>query len=500
MPDFAVLIQSLGDVFTLSVLLAIFAGVTVSQFVGALPGVGPVMVMAIAIPYTLSFDPIVGIAFLVGAMKGGTIGGAIPAILLNTPGTPDTAMTTLDGYPMVRKGQAKKALRMAVYSSVTGDTFSDIVLISVSAPIAMIALRMGPVEIFSLMVLAFAVIAGLSGASIGKAIVAAGLGLLLATVGLDPEDGTPRLYFGVFELFDGIPKVPMAIGVLVMAEIMMRLVRVGREAFPVVDLNASGNIADQQLSFAEYWACRYVMLRGAVIGTFIGALPGIGSTAAATLSYTSTRESAKDRQNFGKGDIRGLAAVESANSAVTGSNLIPLLALGIPGSVTAALVLSAMLVHGIQPGPLIFEQQGRLVYGIFGAMLVANAVNFALGLVGWRLWARVAGAPPAVIFASAILLCIVGSSVVTGGMFGLVVLFCATVLGVVMRLLDFPVIIFIITFFLGRQFERSYGQMLTLTKGNPANLIDFPVAIALLALATAVLALFAVRRWQKKQL
>ena len=160
MPLFAELLQGLADVFTLAVLLAILAGVAISQFVGALPGIGPVMVMAVAIPYTLAFDPIVGISFLLGAMKGGTIGGAIPAILFNTPGTPDTAMTTLDGYPMAQNGKAKKALRMAVFSSVTGDTFSDIVLITVSAPLALIALRMGPVEIFSLMVLAFAVIAG----------------------------------------------------------------------------------------------------------------------------------------------------------------------------------------------------------------------------------------------------------------------------------------------------------------------------------------------------
>ena len=494
MPLFAELLQGLADVFTLAVLLAILAGVAISQFVGALPGIGPVMVMAVAIPYTLAFDPIVGISFLLGAMKGGTIGGAIPAILFNTPGTPDTAMTTLDGYPMAQNGKAKKALRMAVFSSVTGDTFSDIVLITVSAPLALIALRMGPVEIFSLMVLAFAVIAGLSGKSIGKAISAAGLGLLLATVGLDPEDGTPRLYFGVFELFDGIPKVPLAIGVLVMAEVLHRLTQVGTADPPAVDLNASNDPADHQLTFAEYWACRYIMFRGAIIGTLIGALPGIGSTAAATLSYTTAREAAKDHSGFGKGDIRGLAAVESANSAVAGSNLIPLLSLGIPGSVTAALVLSAMLVHGIQPGPLIFEQQGRLVYGIFCAMLVANAINFAIGLFGWRLWARVAAAPQTVIFASAILLCIAGSSVVTGGIFGLVVLIGATVLGVVMKLLDFPVIIFIITFFLGRQFERSYGQMLTLTEGNPANLIEFPVAIALLTLAFAFLSLFAIRR------
>jgi putative tricarboxylic transport membrane protein len=487
-------LAGLGDVATPSVMIAILAGVVLSQFIAALPGVGPVMVMAIAIPYTLTFDPLTGIAFLVATMKGGTIGGAIPAIILNTPGTPDSAITTLDGHPMAQQGKARKALKMSVYSSVTGDTFSDLVLIAVSAPLALYALRMGPVEIFALMVVAFAVIAGLSGRSLGKALVAAALGLFLATIGLDPTAGTPRLDFGHFELFDGLPLVTVAIGTLVLAEIVLRMARGGGGQQPAIDLSPGTDPANDRVSFAEYWACRFVMLRGAVIGTLIGALPGVGSTAAASISYTSAKAAARDPSTFGKGDIRGLAAVESANSAVSGANMIPLLALGIPGSVTAALILNAFLVHGIQPGPRILVEQGRLVYALFGAMILANAVNFVVGMVGWRLWVRVARAPSSVIYAAAIVLCVVGATVLAGGMFGLVALIGCAALGVLLRLYDYPLIVFIIAFFLGPQFERSLGQTMALLRGDPRNLVGFPVALLLLVVAAAFLGAFLLRQ------
>jgi putative tricarboxylic transport membrane protein len=498
MVDLNTILAGLSDVITPAVLIAILAGVVISQFIGALPGVGPVMVMAIAVPYTLTFDPLTGIAFLVATMKGGTIGGAIPAIILNTPGTPDSALTTLDGYPMAQKGQARKALKMSVYSSVTGDTFSDLVLIGVSAPLAVYALRMGPVEIFALMVLAFAVIAGLSGRSLGKAMVAAGLGLFLATIGLDPTAGTPRLYFGYFELFDGLPLVTVAIGTLVLSEIVLRLATKGGGRQPAIQMADSSDPADSALSFSEYWSCRFIMLRGAVIGTLIGALPGIGSTAAASISYTSAKAAAKDSSSFGKGDIRGLSAVESANSAVSGANMIPLLTLGIPGSVTAALILSAFLVHGIQPGPRILVDQGRLIYGLFGAMILANAMNFAVGMVGWRLWVQVARAPSGVIYAAAIILCVVGSTVLAGGMFGLIALIACAALGILLKLYDYPLIVFIIAFFLGPQFERSLGQAMALLRGDPRNLVNFPIAVTLLVVATALLVAFLLRQRRER--
>ncbi|HSM42995.1 MAG TPA: tripartite tricarboxylate transporter permease [Afifellaceae bacterium] len=481
--DFPTILAGLGDAFTLTNLLFVVAGVAVGQFVGALPGIGPVMAIAIAIPFTFVLDPLPAIAFLVGVMKGGLFGGAIPAILINTPGTPDAAATALDGHPLARQGKPAKATKIALYASVTGDTFSDLVLITVSAPLAVLALKLGPVEICALIVFAFSVMAGLVGESMVKGLIAAAFGLLCATVGLDPEHGTPRLYFGYFELFDGLPLTAVAIGTLAVAEIFRRLAAVGGDVRSTIVTDRAGDPADRRVSRAEYWQCRFTMLRGALIGTVLGAIPGIGSTAAAFMSYASAQQASSEPESFGTGNIHGVAATESANSAVMGANLIPLLAVGIPGSVSAALLISAFKIHGIQPGPLMFEQQGRLVYGLFGAMLMANAMNLAVGQASLRFWSRVVAAPESVIFAAALLLCFAGVYMATGGLFGVTVMLIFAVIGYAMTAFGYPVVVFVIAFFLGEQFERSLSQTLVILNGEPAALLGHPVAVALLALS-----------------
>lgn len=482
MVDFATIIAGLGDAFGLVNLLFVIAGVVIGQFVGAVPGIGPVMAMAIAIPFTFVLDPLPAIAFLVGVNKGGLVGGAIPAILINTPGTPDAAATAIDGYPLAQQGKPIKATKMALYSSVTGDTFSDLVLITVSAPLAVVALKMGPVEIFALMIFAFSIIAGLIGNSISKGVVAATLGLLCATIGLDPEHSTPRLIFGWFQLYDGLPLASVAIGMLAISEILRRLASISGKMNPAIRLPESQNPEDARVSWAEYWSCRYTLARGAIIGTVLGAMPGIGSTAAAFMSYASAKQTSKDPSSFGKGNIHGIAATESANSAVVGANLIPLLTLGIPGSVSAALIISAFMIHGIQPGPLLFEQQGRLVYGLFGAMIMANLINLIVGHLGLRIWSKVVTAPESIIFSAALLLCIVGVSMATGGVFGVAIMLIFAGLGYLMNEYGYSTVIFIIAFFLGPRFEISLSQTLVLVDGNLLAMVNYPIALALLVL------------------
>ena len=483
MPESDIILAGLGDAFSPINFAFVILGVVVGQFVGAVPGIGPVMAMAIAVPFTFGLDALAAIAFLIGVNKGGLVGGAVPAVLMNTPGTPDAAATALDGYPMARQGKPLKATKMALFSSVTGDLFSDIVLITVSAPLAVLALRMGPVEIVALMVFAFSVLAGLVGSSPVKGVVAAAFGLLLACVGSDPENYTPRLIFGVWDLYDGLPLPSVAIGMLAISEILRRASLTGGRVEAAIHISAAGDPADRRVSWAEYWGCRYVMFLGAVTGTLLGALPGIGSTAAAFISYALTKAAAADSKSFGKGDIKGIAAAESANSSVVGANLIPLLTLGIPGSVGAALILSAFMIHGLQPGPLLFENQGRLVYGLFGAMLMANFVNLWVGQVGLRLWVRVMAAPESVIFAAAMLMCIAGVGIAAGGLFGVMVMLVFAALGYLMSSFGYPLVIVIIAFFLGPRLEVSIAQSLALTRGDPAALIDHPVAIALLLLS-----------------
>lgn len=495
--DFATIIAGLTDALTPLNLMFVFAGVFVGQFVGAMPGIGPVMAMAIAIPFTFALNPLPAIGFLVGVNKGGLIGGAIPAILLNTPGTPDAAATAIDGYPMTKQGKPLKAMKMALYSSVTGDTFSDIVLITVAAPLAILALQLGPVEIFALMIFAFSLISGLIGDSITRGIIATAFGLLVATVGLDPEHSTPRFLFGMFQLYDGFPIASVAIGSLAVSEITLRIARMRGKMRPAVVFPKDQTKDQTSVSLAEYWACRFVLLRGSIIGTFIGAVPGMGSTAAAFMSYASTKQSAKDPSTFGKGDLRGIAATESANSSVAGADFIPLLTLGLPGSASAAIMIGAFLIQGIQPGPLLFEQQGQLVYGIFGAMIMANACNLICGLFGLRLWSKLITAPESVVFSIALVLCVTGVYLSTGGAFGVFVMILFAVIGVIMTVLRYPLVVFIIAFFLGPRFELSLGQTATILRGDVWNLSNHPVAVILLLMSVFSIYWLGIKKRQK---
>ena len=483
MVDLSTILAGFGDAFTPFNLMFVALGVLLGQFVGAVPGIGPIMAMAIAIPFTFGMDPLPAIAFLVGVNKGGLVGGAVPAVLMNTPGTPDAAATALDGYPLAKQGKPLKATKMALFSSITGDTFSDIVLITVSAPLAVLALKMGPIEVAALMVFAFSVLAGLIGSSLIKGIIAAALGLLFATIGTDPENYTPRLIFGFWDLFDGLPLPSVAIGMLAISEILRRMTEAHGNVGAGILSTDSDNPDDRRVTWAEYWSCRFTLLRGATIGTVLGALPGIGSTAAAFMSYALTRAGSKEPSSFGKGNLHGIAAAESANSAVVGANLIPLLTLGIPGSVGAALIISAFMIHGMQPGPLLFQNQGRLVYGLFGAMIMANFINLWIGQVGLRMWVKVVSAPESIIFSSAVLLCIVGVSMATNGLFGVGIMLFFAVLGYLMASYGYPLVIFIIAFFLGPRFEKSIAQTMSLTNGDLTQIYKSPVAVILLVLS-----------------
>ncbi|MCC5986678.1 MAG: tripartite tricarboxylate transporter permease [Pararhodobacter sp.] len=498
-------LAGLADAMTLGNLLWVLAGVVLGQFVGAVPGLNAPMAIAIAVPFTYALNPLAAIAFLVGINKGGTVGGAVPAILINTPGSADSAATALDGHPMAVAGQPRKALKLALFSSITGDTFSDIVLITVSTSLAVLALRAGPAEVMALMIFALAIIPGLVGGSMVRGLAAAFLGLLLSTVGLDQASGTPRLTFGMIDLYDGLPLAAVAVGVLAVGEIFRQIFAMRPPPRTAGDDGQAGAIAsgageaDQQLTLREFVALRVTLLRGAVIGTLVGAVPGAGSSAAAFLSYAEAKRRSPTPERFGKGAPEGVAATESANSAVVGSNMIPLLSLGIPGNVTAALILGAFIIHGIQPGPLLFQEQAQLVYALFGAMIMANGMNLVVGLVGLRFWTVVVRAPATLIYPVAFLFCIVGTHVVTNSMLGVAIMLCFGVLGLLMRLFDFSVVPFIIAFFIGPNFELAVIQFLVVSGGDPAFLLGRPVALALLVLSVLALWHFGFRAHPAKK-
>lgn len=484
MPDISIIIAGLLDAITVTNLLYIFAGVAVGQLVGAIPGLTILMALAIAIPLTYSLDTLTAVAFLISVNKGGTVGGAIPSILLNTPGTPESAATALDGHPMAKKGKPVKAMKYALYYSVFGDLSSDIVLITVAAPLAVVALKMGPVEILALMILAFAVISGLVGDSMVKGLLAAAGGFLVASIGIDPAQGSPRFTFGMLELYDGLPLTAMTIGLLAVSEIFTQISRSTKDKSTQTPISMkSDNPDDYRVTWKELMANKYVAIRAFVLGTIIGAIPGLGSSTAGFLSYSVTKQAAKDPEAFGTGDPRGIAASETANSAVVGANLIPLLTLGIPGNISAALLVSAFIIHGIQPGPLLFETQGQLVYGLFGAMVIANFANLFVGQFGMRLWAFAVGAPNSLIYPTALLLCLTGAYITTGGLFGVFVMLVAGVIGYLMRAFGYSIVAFVIGFFLTPQLERALSHALILTDGQISEFLKHPIAIILVIMA-----------------
>ncbi|MEQ9815461.1 MAG: tripartite tricarboxylate transporter permease, partial [Azospirillaceae bacterium] len=279
MLDLALITQGLADAFTWTNLLYIFIGVAIGQLVGATPGLSIIMALAIAVPLTFALDTLTALAFLISVNKGGTIGGAVPAILLNVPGTPESAATALDGHPMARKGRPLKAMKYGLYHSVSGDLGSDLVLILVAAPLALVALRMGPIEITALMILAFTVITALLGDSMIKGLTAAALGFLVACVGLDPGTATTRFTFGQLELYDGLHLTALSIGTLAVSEIVMSIVaaRSGRPSEAPIRVGG-GTRDDRRVTLGEFLANKGVAFRAFVIGTIIGAIPGLGST------------------------------------------------------------------------------------------------------------------------------------------------------------------------------------------------------------------------------
>lgn len=448
-------------------------GVSLGILVGAIPGMSAPMAVAIGVPLTYAMSPVSAIAFLLGVHKGGEYGGAITSILINTPGEVSSALTALEGHPLARQGKPRKALMMSLYASVTGDVLADIVLIVSAAPLAVLALRMGPAEILGVLIFSFAFISSLLGRSVPKGVFALALGMLLAAVGLDMETGTERLTFGILELQDGLPLVAIAIGVLAFGEVLFQIETYSRASSAERDRSriALGTSEDDHLSWRELKGCWRSLLRGSMIGTAVGALPGLGASVAAFLAYGAERRASTTPQKFGTGKLEGLAVIESANNAVIGASLIPLLTLGIPGSATAALIVGAFLIHGITPGPFIFEEDAVIVYGLFASLMLANLVNLIIGNLGLRFFAMFLAIPRRFIIASTALLCLTGAYVSAGSMFGVGIMLIFAVVGYFMRKLEIPFIVFLIGFILGPMFERSLRHTVIL--------FDDPVSVSL---------------------
>ncbi len=495
--------------------LMILGGFLLGITVGATPGLAGPMAMAISLPILISIFgfsndallPVLG--FLIGIMKGATVGGAVPAILFNTPGTPDAFMTTLDGYPMAQKGEAKKALRIAHFSSASGDTFSDIVLVLCAPFLAIMVERyLDLPEKTALLILSLAFIAAVIGGSVGKGIISMGLGLLAAMIATG-EDFYPRLTLGQQALAEGIPIAAAVLGVLILGEVFKALEDIYRgEALGSVQ-SASG--ADRS---APRWPDLRRLLpyisRSAVIGTCIGALPGVGSTLAATLGYTTAKrryaaKKAPDAPEFGQGAPEGIAATEAANSSVSGANLIPVLSLGIPGNAAAVFLILAMdSIGGFNPGPSVFRLQGGvgdsamnpelvMVFGIFTAMFVANGLNWTIGGVFMRWVGVMARIPKARLLPIVLLLTLTAIYVQETSMIAVWITLFFGFLGYAMRRIGMSPLPFVIAFILGGTLEATARQAFAATGADPFFLFNSPIALAFILMAVGVV-VFSLRR------
>ena len=481
------LFTGFGDAFTLINLVYIAVGITLGIVIGAIPGLGSVTALAVLIPVSYYMPPLSAIAFLVGVNKGGTSGGAIPAILLNSPGTPEAAASALDGHPMAKRGEAERAMKFALYSSVTGDTISDVMLIFLVVPVAAVALQFGPLEFTSVLIFAFALLAGISGGSLIKGLIAIVIGVFLSTIGLDPMDSSARMTFGTVYLFDGLPLVAVAIGSLALAAVIEQIFDLWRAGGEVAsDGNANMVSSNSKLPFREFLSHWRTIIRSALIGSGIGMLPGLGVTLAAFLSYGAARKASKTPENFGKGDPDGIIATEAANSAVVGANLVPTIALGIPGNIAAALLISAFIIHGIVPGPFMLTMHGEIIYALFASMIMANFVHLAIGRAGIPVWAKIAKAPRGLILPAVIVMCIVGVYLPGQSMFDVGIMLAFGGVGLIMRRTGFSVVCLVIGFILGGMFETSLRQSLLLYKSDFSAIIESPIAIVFLAL-TAIL-------------
>ena len=472
-------------------LLLICGGTIVGVLVGALPGLSSSMAVALLLPFTIYLEPIQAIAMLAALYCAGTFGGSITAILINAPGAPPAAATAFDGYPLAKKGEAGRALGMAAVSSVIGGIFSLFVLILAAPLLANLAYKFGPPEYFALTIFGLSMLASIGGHSAVKNLIGGAFGVLLSTFGVDLLTGVERFTFGVPELYEGISFIPVLIGLFAMAEL---LEQAGQKDKVLERFSMSAMTLPTRADFKKVWK---TILRSSGIGTFIGILPAEGSTVAAMVGYNEAKRWSPNRDNFGNGEIEGVAGPEAANNAATGGAMVPTLALGIPGSATAAVILGGLQMHGLRPGPYLFENQPTLLYAIFFAMFIANLVFLAFGLLGAKYFARISLIPRQFLWPTVFCLCVVGAYGAGQTLVDVYIMLIAGLIGYFLKRADFSAAPIIMGLVLGHLVESSLGQSMLLFDQNAWMFTTRPIAMFFFVLAGVSVAYTPVSSWIK---
>ena len=462
-----------------------FVGCFLGTVVGVMPGLGPAATIAMLLPLTFQMNPTSGLIMLCGIYYGAKYGGSTTSILLNVPGESASVVTCLDGYQMARKGRAGAALGIAAIASFIAGTIGVIALMLVAPPLAKFALSFSSPEYFALMALGLAMVVLLAGTSLVKALLAMLVGLWIASMGTDLFTAVSRFTFGNSELLDGVDFVVVAIGVFAIGEVLGNMeTREGATVLPVPK-----GLRNLLPTMAELKACRFAFINGSVIGFIIGILPGAGSTIASFISYGVEKAVSKHPEKFGTGVPEGVAAPEGANNSETGGALVPMLTLGIPGSSTTAILLAALILWGLKPGPLMIQDNPALFWGLVASMYVGNVMLLILNIPLIPLFAQILRLPAALLYPVIFGISIVGVYSVSNSLFDVWMLAAFGLLGYVMRKLDYPSAPLILGLVLGDSMERALRQSLMMSQGELGILVSRPISAVMLGLAVLILLL-----------
>ena len=451
----------LAAIFSFANVSANFMGTLIGIVFGAIPGISTAMTLALFLPFTFGMEPVQALGFLMGIYVGGNYGGAITAILIKTPGTPAAAATVLDGYPLAQQGKAKEAISIATIGSVIGGMVGSVFLIVFAPMIASVALVFGPAEFFAIGLFGLSMISSLSSDNFLKGIIAACIGLLLATVGMDPITGSIRMTFGSRTMISGIEFISVMIGLFAISEILLKLEKIVKER-AVGPMALSGNI----VSFKVIKQNALNIARSCLIGLGVGIIPAIGTGTGAWISYNEAKRASKNKEEFGKGSREGIFAAETANTAVTGGSLVPTLTLGIPGDVMTAVMLGAFLIQGLTPGPALFRDHPDVVTGIYVMFIISDIFVLILGFLGIRVFASILKIPIDFLMTCVVVVCLLGAYAYNLSVFSMRIALVMGVVGYIFNKAKFPIPPIILGLILGPLVESNFRRALTISRGS----------------------------------
>ena len=475
------MIPATGLLFTLENILWINIGVFIGSVFAAIPGLSVILCVILFLPVTYSMTAIPGMMFLLGIYCAGGYGGSVSAILINTPGTPHAAATMLDGHPLSEQGRTKAALKIALYASTFGGVFSALMLLFLGPQVAKIAAQLGTAEYFMVCVFGLTIIAGVSGKSMIKGLISACLGLLISCVGSDPMTSYDRFTFGIPRLYLGLDLAICLIGLFALVEIMAK----AEKPLDRLNLDASQIKDDGVITKAEYKRMARPVLLSSIIGVLVGIIPGTGASEASWFSYNTAKNMSRHPEEFGHGSVEGIAAAESANNAVTGATLIPLLTLGIPGDGTVAIMLSALMINGLNPGLSLFTTQGDIMYAIMLGLILVNLFMCLQGKFLTTLFAKVVSIPQEILTPIIVIFCFAGAYSVNGNYFDVGVALIFGILAWVLRKLELPPVPILLGLVLGSMTETNFRRALLISNGNPSIFFSSVYCIIFLVLIMA---------------